>query len=700
VGLGLVRRHARGGNDSVKLIRSLGIRLTLFGGFAGVVALFVVTAIVGITTASEIEGKLRYIGGSLFPAAEQLGQAQVRLMHAEEDLGAAAHATSQQQAADYLARSKASLDASQQALAAYRAGPLESDERQALDEFDASYRSFKPLFDRATNDVAGDAASSRQAAMELVNGQLHTVVDGLNQNIARLLTIQAARARQNTSSAAGSFARSFWFLIGVIVIGVTGAAVVGLLLSSTLTSAIGQVAVASRQIAREDLPSFVGAVRALAAGDLTQDVTVSTRQVAVPSKDELGRLAQDFNQIVDGMLETAAAFLDMRDGLRSLVTRVKASADSLAAASVKLGTGTAQSGEAVRQVARAIQDVAVNAQNASHSAAVTSDGIHQLGQAIDSVARGATEQSEQVGAVTSTTKEMVARIDQVTNQTVRVATAAEQTRRSAETGAEAVQETISGMEEIRDVVADASAKVQELGMLGQKIGAVVETIDDIAEQTNLLALNAAIEAARAGENGAGFAVVADAVGKLADRSHSETKAIAALIEQVQQGTEHAVQAMGSGSDAVARGWARADQAGKALSEIMTVVGATVAQITDIANAAQEMAASSKTVVSAMQSISGVIEQNTAATEEMAAQATEVSDAFQSIASASLQQSAATEEVSASADGMSTQVEEMSGQAEELAEMAEELKELVSRFKLGQTEPQDLPANITRLSLAG
>ena len=206
----------------------------------------------------------------------------------------------------------------------------------------------------------------------------------------------------------------------------------------------------------------------------------------------------------------------------------------------------------------------------------------------------------------------------------------QQTRVSAQHGADAVRETVAGMSEIKTVVTQAATNAQELGKLGQKIGAVVETIDDIADQTNLLALNAAIEAARAGEHGGASRWSPTRCGRWPNGLR-ETKQIRELIKEVQAATQQAVSAMETGAQKVDQGTAKADLAQRALGEILEAVDDNVQRVTEIASAALEMAASSRKVADAMYSMGAVVEENTAATEQMAAQAAEVNNAINSIA---------------------------------------------------------------------
>ncbi|MCL4535444.1 MAG: methyl-accepting chemotaxis protein [Bacteroidetes bacterium] len=446
--------------------------------------------------------------------------------------------------------------------------------------------------------------------------------------------------------------------------------------------AISQVAAAAQQIAQEDLPSFVQVARAMAAGDLTQRVTLRARRIEVDTKDELGAMAVDFNRMLEGLQETGRAFAEMSDSLRELVGRVRAAADNLANSSAELGSAANQTSGVVQQVAVTVQSVAKSAQEQAAAAQGTNRSALQLAQAIGEVAAGAQEQSRAARMAGDTAARMAADVEQVASNAGNVAAASQETKSSAEHGASEVSEAVASMAEIKQVVSQIAGKVENLGNLGERIDAVVATIDDIADQTNLLALNAAIEAARAGEHGRGFAVVADEVRKLAERSRRETKAIAELIRQVEEATTEAVSAAHQGSARVEEGAARAERAGVALTEITRAVDTTVDQVGGIAAAAQELAAGSRSLVETMKRISTVIEETTVAAEEMSASSTGVTEQVETIASISEENSAATEEMSASAEEMAAQMEEMAAQAAELSTMAEELQSLVAGFKLG------------------
>jgi len=278
-------------------------------------------------------------------------------------------------------------------------------------------------------------------------------------------------------------------------------------------------------------------------------------------------------------------------------------------ASEKLAQGTLQQDQLVKEVSTLFQ---------------------QLIYSIDQIAKGAQEQAKSVDDTSRSTDKMNAAIEEVAKEANNLSTVASKTAEAAQKGEDAVARAIDGMERIKVTVFGTAEKMKSLGQSSEMIGEIVEVIDEIADQTNLLALNAAIEAARAGEHGRGFAVVADEVRKLAERSQKATKEIGRLISSIQKGIQEGVVAMEAGRRDAEDGSRIALDAGQALQEILDVVKATNTQIKNISGAAEQLANESAGVVKGISDVAAVIEENTAATEEMAANSSEVSLAFEGL----------------------------------------------------------------------
>jgi len=213
--------------------------------------------------------------------------------------------------------------------------------------------------------------------------------------------------------------------------------------------------------------------------------------------------------------------------------------------------------------------------------------------------------------------DMARSMNQVSNHATQSAQVARQSLSAAEKGAVAVQDSIKGMNGIRDQIQETSKRIKRLGESSQEIGEIVELISDITEQTNVLALNAAIQAASAGDAGRGFTVVAEEVQRLAERSAEATKQIAAIVKTIQTDTQDAVSAMEESTQGVVQGARLSDAAGQALSEIGQVSRNLAQLIGNISQATQTQAQSATGVAETMQKILRITEQTTAGTQKTA-----------------------------------------------------------------------------------
>jgi len=271
----------------------------------------------------------------------------------------------------------------------------------------------------------------------------------------------------------------------------------------------------------------------------------------------------------------------------------------------------------------------------------------------EAMTKGATQQDQEITNTSSAVEELTVSMKQVSNNAEASAEAARRALDAAEQGNRAVRDTLDGMQRIRASVQATAKKIKSLGDRSLEISEIINVINDITEQTNLLALNAAIEAARAGDAGRGFAVVADEVRKLAEHSRTATKDIAALIKAIQAETNEAVVVMEEGTREVEVGARLADQAGKALEAISTVVRQSAELVQEISLASKQQVRGTEGVANAMQIISNITRQT------------------------------------------SQGARQTSLTLGEMVKLSEQLNEALSGFRIQSSAPRDVAAGVTR-----
>jgi methyl-accepting chemotaxis protein len=364
--------------------------------------------------------------------------------------------------------------------------------------------------------------------------------------------------------------------------------------------------------------------------------------VEVRSLDEIGSLAQAFNSMAEGMLQSNQKITsqqqnllkqqsDLNTTLETLETQshylntsvsdILRQMESLAKGDLTVGLSVSRNDE-IGRLFGGFNDVVTNIRGMMgeilQAVGVTRQIAGQINESKDALVFWAQKQWVQSDEVNTALEEMNKAITHSAQNATETTRFAAENRKVAAEGGFVVAQAVENIRNLADVVRGSAVNIESLGTSSKDIGKIIQTIETIAKRTNLLALNAAIEAARAGEQGRGFAVVADEIANLAEQTSNATKQISSMLDQILTDIGNATNLMYASSNRVDEGIKLADAAGVALEEIMQSSQSVLDRISQIASSTEEQSATSLHILSSVENIASTASQSAQETERVAA----------------------------------------------------------------------------------
>ncbi len=404
----------------------------------------------------------------------------------------------------------------------------------------------------------------------------------------------------------------------------------------TVLAIITGIFILTRIVITRPLGNLATTVSDVASGNLTARATIA-------KKDEIGKLGNHVNRMVESLAD--------------IIKEVRASSEKI--------------GDAAKQMATTSELAARNNEAAATAVEETTSTMHEMAANIQNVSRNAQGQAASVADASASIEQMVTSIQRIARVAGHLVELSQKARHVVHAGQASVDKSVKGTEEINQTIIRSADIITALGTRAEDIGKIVDVIEDIAEQTNLLALNAAIEAARAGEQGLGFAVVAEEVRKLAERSAKSTKEIAELITGIQKEAQDAVKNMDKSIQTVEKGVEMSRQVGNALKDIDNSVAEVDKYSREIGAATQEQSTGSALIAQSAEKLREVTHEILSATEEQASAAEQIVKTMEKMRDMIHENATGTAELATAADELNSQ--------------ANSFQKIVSRFKVEEFE---------------
>lgn len=505
------------------------------------------------------------------------------------------------------------------------------------------------------------------AAFQYVRkGEMYAANKAEQNAILKLSEIKNTEALQMSNTNDERAESTFMYVSILLLLGVISAAALGILVSRKLSGDVSQIKNRIESLRNSCISNLRHGAEQMAHGDLNVKIETGTPLLEIKSKDEIGSLSQDVNDIIQMIQSTVKSVEVAVESLRNMMSDTQHLVDSTLAGKLKergnpekyqgvykalveslnktldaisqpfneanlileeMANGnltvrmTGEYSGDYKTLKDSINTVAESLSNAlyevSQAVQATASASNQISASSEQMAAGAQEQSSQTTEVASAIEEMTKTIFETNRNT---STAADSSRRAGEIAADGgkiINETVDGMNRIAEVISSAAMTVEKLGESSDQIGEIVQVIDDIADQTNLLALNAAIEAARAGEQGRGFAVVADEVRKLAERTTKATKEIADMIKKIQHDTNGAVESINRGTMEAEKGKELAKKSGESLNEIIASTNIVIDIVNQVAAASEQQSSAAEQISHSVEGISSVTQESAAGVQQIA-----------------------------------------------------------------------------------